>query len=269
MRRRSNLAVGRRRISTYPFAGLNRARGARVCQVWHHVRTPSIPLLQFFGASRGAPMPDSGRLFLCARCRAQVIVCRSCDCGQIYCSPECADDARRASLLAAGRRYQHSLPGRTRHAARQRRYRQRLREMAHRLCVLAAADAPPATTSTTAASASLIPIAGTNPSGCCHGCKHVCRVVRVGPLPLKRAARWRRYRHCQQKVTHHPCLTPVADALLGPTSATAASPTAGASCASGQCHFCRCACEFVRHGPLRRRVIRPLRTTTETKGFDP
>lgn len=216
-------------------------------------------------------MPDSGRLFLCARCRAQVVVCRTCDFGQSYCSPECADDARRASLLAAGRRYQHSLPGRTKHAARQRRYRQRLREMAHRLCVLAAADAPPATTSTTAASASLIPIAGTNPSGYCHGCKHVCRVVRVDPLPLKRAARWRRYRHCQQKVTHHPCPTPAADALLGTTSATAASPAGtapGASHSSGHCHFCHCACEFVRHGPLRRRVVHQLRTTTDIKGFD-
>jgi len=217
-------------------------------------------------------MLDSGRLFLCARCRAQVVVCRTCDCGQSYCSPECADDARRASLLAAGRRYQHSLPGRTKHAARQRRYRQRLREMAHLPCVLDAADAPPATTSTTAASASLIRIAGANLRGHCHRCERMCGIVSVGPRPLKRAARWRRCRHCQPKVTHHPCSPPAADALLGPTSATAASPsgtTASASRASGQCHFCHCACEFVRHGPLRRRVIRPLRTTTGIRGFDP
>jgi hypothetical protein len=217
-------------------------------------------------------MPDAGRLFLCARCRAQVVVCRTCDFGRSYCSPECADDARRASLLAAGRRYQHSLPGRTKHAARQRRYRQRLREMAHLPCVLDAADAPPATNSTTAASASLPPMGGANPSGCCHCCECTCRVVRVGPLPSQRAARWRRYRHCQPKVTHHPCSPPAADALLGPTSATAASPpgtTASASRACGQCHFCHCACEFVRHGPLRRRVIRPLRTTTGIRGFDP
>jgi hypothetical protein len=28
------------------------------------------------------PVPDSARLFVCTRCRAQVIVCRRCDRGQ-------------------------------------------------------------------------------------------------------------------------------------------------------------------------------------------
>jgi hypothetical protein len=28
----------------------------------------------------------AGRFFLCARCRAQVLVCRRCDRGQTYCS---------------------------------------------------------------------------------------------------------------------------------------------------------------------------------------
>lgn len=58
---------------------------------------------------------------------------------------------------------------------------------------------------------------------------------------------------------------PAADALLAPTSTTSAGPagiTAGASRAAGQCHFCPCACEFVRHGPSRRRVIHSLRITT-------
>jgi hypothetical protein len=250
-------------------ASYNTPYGYGAAPVWHGLPLPSI--VSAFGAY-GASMPDSGRLFLCALCRAQVIVCRECDCGQVYCGAECADDARRASLLAAGRRYQRSLPGRTRHAARQRRYRQRQREMARLPCVLGAADAPPTTTSTTSASTSLAPIAGANPSESCHCCERMCRVERVGPRPLPRAARSRRCRHCQQKVTHHPCSKPAADVLLAPTSTTAASPAGTAADtkrSSGQCRFCHCVCEFVRHGPLRRRVIRQLRSTKEKKGFDP
>ncbi len=218
-------------------------------------------------------MADSGRLFLCARCRAQVIVCRRCDSARTYCSPECADDARRASLRTAAVRYQRSMRGRMRHAARQRRYRQRQKEKAHRRYAADAADTPlAASVSTTSASAPPIPSAGAHPCEQCDCCGHAGRVARAGALPLQRAARRHRCRHCQKKVTHHPCSPPAADALLGPTSATAANPAgtiAGASRASGQCHFCRRTCEFVRHGPLRHRVIRPLRTTTGTRGFDP
>jgi hypothetical protein len=66
------------------------------------------------------------RLFLCANpeCRAQTLVCSDCDRGHIYCA-DCAPHARRRSLHVAGRRYQASSSGRTRHAARSRRYRAR------------------------------------------------------------------------------------------------------------------------------------------------
>ena len=65
---------------------------------------------------------DDARLFLCARCRRQVLICSRCDRGQQYCGAGCSDLARRESLRAAGRRYQQSRRGRHCHAERQRRY---------------------------------------------------------------------------------------------------------------------------------------------------
>jgi hypothetical protein len=83
---------------------------------------------------------DDGRLFLCSRCRMQVLVCRRCDRGQIYCSGSCSTQARRASLAAAGRRYQTSRRGRFAHAARARRYRARAKIVTHQGSVSALAD---------------------------------------------------------------------------------------------------------------------------------
>jgi hypothetical protein len=40
-------------------------------------------------------MQATGRLFLCARCRAQVFICRRCDRGNRYCNADCAQAARR------------------------------------------------------------------------------------------------------------------------------------------------------------------------------
>ena len=70
---------------------------------------------------------DDARLFLCARCRRQVLICSRCDRGQHYCGAR-SGLARRESLRGAGRRYQHSRRGRHCHAERQRRYRRRCRE---------------------------------------------------------------------------------------------------------------------------------------------
>jgi hypothetical protein len=67
----------------------------------------------------------SARLFLCARCRAQVLVCSCCDRGQIYCTGGCAQIARREGLREAGQRYQASRRGRVAHALRAHRYRAR------------------------------------------------------------------------------------------------------------------------------------------------
>jgi len=70
-------------------------------------------------------MSSSARLFQCLGCQRQVIICRQCDRGQSYCAQGCAQQARRASLRQAGRRYQQSFQGRLNHALRQRRYRQK------------------------------------------------------------------------------------------------------------------------------------------------
>ena len=71
------------------------------------------------------------RLFLCAGCRVQAIICSLCDRGQIYCAGDCAPQARRRTLRAAGRRYQASRRGRHAHAARARRYRARGKNVTH------------------------------------------------------------------------------------------------------------------------------------------
>ena len=72
-------------------------------------------------------MPSSARLFNCARCRCQVVICSHCDRGNIYCGKRCSQTARRHSRRKASGRYQKTYRGRCAHAARQNRYRQRRR----------------------------------------------------------------------------------------------------------------------------------------------
>jgi hypothetical protein len=69
----------------------------------------------------------SCRMFLCARCCSQVFVCRRCDRGQTYCFGTCAKETRRDRQREARRRYQATPRGRTMHAERSRRYRDRSR----------------------------------------------------------------------------------------------------------------------------------------------
>src|SRR5271156_3005742 len=68
----------------------------------------------------------SGRLFVCAWCGCEVVVCSCCDRGQIYCGVDCAGRARRQGLRGAGRRCQQTRRGRRMHAARMARYRAKL-----------------------------------------------------------------------------------------------------------------------------------------------
>jgi hypothetical protein len=79
----------------------------------------------------GPACPDeaSCRMFLCARCRSQVLVCRRCDRGQIYCVGTCAQEGRRDRQREARRRYQATPRGRAMHAGRNRRYRARQRHV--------------------------------------------------------------------------------------------------------------------------------------------
>ena len=68
---------------------------------------------------------QTGRLFLCARCQAQVLVCRQCDRGQRYCAAGCAEITRLNRQREAGKRYQKSRAGRHKHAARTHQWRKR------------------------------------------------------------------------------------------------------------------------------------------------
>jgi hypothetical protein len=94
-----------------------------------------------YPGNRGARLRDtcqaarhefrSARLFLCAACRTQSLICSCCDRGQIYCAGDCAARARHRALRAAGRRYQSSRRGRLAHADRTRRYRARGKKVTH------------------------------------------------------------------------------------------------------------------------------------------
>jgi hypothetical protein len=73
-------------------------------------------------------MCRSARLFNCARCRCQVVICSHCDNAHRYCSADCAQLSRREKQREASIRYQLSPKGRLAHASRQQLYRQRQRE---------------------------------------------------------------------------------------------------------------------------------------------
>ena len=73
-------------------------------------------------------MDRPARLFLCALCRPQVLLCSHCDRGQRYCSPACASASRCGQRRAAAQRYQRSPGGRRKHAARSAGWRQRQRQ---------------------------------------------------------------------------------------------------------------------------------------------
>ena len=76
-------------------------------------------------------MMNTARLYLCVRCHCQVIICSHCDRGNLYCFGSCSSSARKASVKAAGARYQDTRRGRTKHAARQQRYRNRCKKVTH------------------------------------------------------------------------------------------------------------------------------------------
>ena len=82
-----------------------------------------------------------GRMFLCGRCRAQVVLCSRCDRGNMYCGAACSQARRRESVRAAGKRYQDSRAGRFAHAARSRQYRAGRQNVTHHGSAVAPASA--------------------------------------------------------------------------------------------------------------------------------
>lgn len=65
----------------------------------------------------------------CAGCTRIFFVCRRCERGQIYCSPECREQGRRRAHSRANARHQASEEGRLDHRDRQRAYVARRRAM--------------------------------------------------------------------------------------------------------------------------------------------
>lgn len=156
--------------------------GTRAAGVFHGLRALSISI-PVFGVPRGPPMHATGRFFLCARCRAQVFICRRCDRGQIYCASGCAQAARRASLREAAQRYQRSRHGRLAHAQRARRYRARHNKVTHHGSPAPLSDALLPADSTRAAITGSRARASVPSVAHCHVCGCACSpFMRLGPL---------------------------------------------------------------------------------------
>ncbi|MDA9983435.1 hypothetical protein N9H39_12115 [Gammaproteobacteria bacterium] len=47
-------------------------------------------------------MENSARVYNCAGCRYQVVICRRCDRGNIYCGARCSRSARRRKVAHQG-----------------------------------------------------------------------------------------------------------------------------------------------------------------------
>lgn len=167
-------------------------------------------------------LEPAARRFLCARCRAPVLVCSSCDRGQIYCASGCSALARRQSQRAAAQRYQRTRCGRFMHAARTRRWRERQAVLAS-LSVAAVAQSVTHQGSQVATSDAVL-VSHPPP-----------RSDATGP-PAQ------------------PCMTPIASSTF--TSALTSAPTLTTTALVWRCHWCHTPCtdsvrlDFLRHsGP--------------------
>ncbi len=67
----------------------------------------------------------TARLYQCAHCHCQVVICSDCDRGNIYCNGDCARTARLTMHRQSNQIYQKTLAGKIKHAKRQERYRHR------------------------------------------------------------------------------------------------------------------------------------------------
>lgn len=148
------------------------------------------------GKPRGARLAQAcARIFLCARCRVQVVLCSRCDRGNRYCSVACSGASRRMGQREAARRYQRSPKGRTAHAARSRRWRDQQRALAPAACddagvthhgsPAAEVDAP---LPSCQAQASTTPVSATAPKFCRRCARTLLPWVRQGFLRRRRTA---------------------------------------------------------------------------------
>jgi hypothetical protein len=72
-----------------------------------------------------ATVVGTARLYNCARCHCQVVICRHCDHGNVYCR-SCAPVAGRESHCRADAEYQKTDRGKQNHKARQQRYLEKM-----------------------------------------------------------------------------------------------------------------------------------------------
>ena len=132
-------------------------------------------------------MQKTGRLFLCARCRVQVLICSVCDRGQIYCCGACSEFARHASICEAGRRYQRTRKGRFASAESSRRYRSRQKKVTHQGSLMEPPDAllrqDLALAIVTPETCAIAPASPASPTQPCRFCGALCsEFVRFGYL---------------------------------------------------------------------------------------
>lgn len=124
------------------------------------------------------------RLFLCGLCRQQVLICRRCDRGQVYCGHDCALEVRRTRQREARRRYQAGERGRQMHAARSRQYRargRRVTDQGQKLATKPAQQPKPSDAADLAAQPAIIN-AGVRVT-VCHRCgQSVSNLVRLAPI---------------------------------------------------------------------------------------
>jgi hypothetical protein len=168
------------------------------------------------------PAEASARLFLCKRCRDQMLICSRCDRGHVYCDG-CAEAARRQGQREAGKRYQATRKGRRAHAARQCAYRARRNDVMRRC---APADVAGPAGAAAYAKRFSDPYQTTNRCG------------RRGPAERSDV------RRSEKEVTHHGSRRrPADDFVRADARATRLS----------HCHWCGCRCSpFVRLVFLRR-----------------
>jgi hypothetical protein len=128
------------------------------------------------------------RLFLCSLCRQQVLICRRCDRGQVYCGHVCALEVRRGRQREARRRYQASERGRRMHADRSRQYRARGRRVTDQGRKLATKPAQQPQLSHAAAMAAqpVIINAGVRVNVCYRCGQSVSNLVRMAPIRRSR-----------------------------------------------------------------------------------
>ena len=119
-------------------------------------------------------MNDTARLYSCSRCQALVFICRSCDRGNVYCK-ECALIAGLEAKRRASTKYQISFPGRQKHAERQRRYRERLKnKVTHKGSLATKVRALLRQKEQRAKILTQLPVTTNHTSITCHRCCSIC-----------------------------------------------------------------------------------------------